>query len=151
MLGALEWMNQASHEQAAVDWNRSIEEFEILRQGASKDNHQTKVDWYTEHRAVLCDALSEQLTGAMAKQKPNPKPPGSWDPDNNITGENSPGPIPPAKNEESADLYQDLLGKVLWDRATADRLIEYERKTAPTADRNELIKRAIERWIRDNQ
>jgi len=41
--------------------------------------------------------------------------------------------------------------KVQWDRAIADRLIEFERKKAPTADRNEWIKRAIERWDRDNR
>ena len=49
------------------------------------------------------------------------------------------------------DSYQDLLTKVRLGRAIADQLIEYERKMASTADRDELITCAIERWLRDNQ
>lgn len=145
MLGALEWRNEVSHRQAVVDWTSSIEEFEILRRWASKDNHQAKMEWYTEHRAILSDALSERLAGHKTK------PPRSSDSDDNTPGPNGPKPPPATSDDKRNDLYQDLLSKVLWDRARADRLIEFERKKAPTADRNELIKRAIERWIRDNQ
>jgi hypothetical protein len=48
-------------------------------------------------------------------------------------------------------LYQDLLSKVRGDAATAERLIEYERERAPNASREELIRRAIERWEDDNR
>ena len=47
--------------------------------------------------------------------------------------------------------YQELLYRTGRDQAMAERLIGLERKRAPTADRNELIHRAVERWIRDNQ
>jgi hypothetical protein len=74
ILGAVEWMNETSHAQADADWTRSLEEFEKLRQWASRDNHQTKREWYTEHRAILYDALLE-------KRRQNPKPANSSDPD----------------------------------------------------------------------
>ena len=151
MLGAVEWMNEPSREQAIVDWNRSIEEFEILRQWASKDNNQTKQDWYTEHRAILNEALSDRLAGAKTKYEQNPKPSRPSDPDSNIPEENGPTPSPSTSNSQNADPYQELLIKVGWDRDIADRLIEYERKKAPSVDRNELIRRSIEHGIRDNQ
>lgn len=47
--------------------------------------------------------------------------------------------------------YQDLLTKARFDEALADRLIAYERELAPNASRYYLIKRAIERWERDNR
>lgn len=145
MLGALEWKIDRSHTQAVADWNRSIEEFEILRQWASRDHHQTKIDWYTEHRAILCEALSDRLHG------PATKPPEESQPDGHASHEGGLPQAPSTPDVKQADLYQELLGKVLWDRATADRLIEFERKKSPSADRNELIKRAIERWVRDNR
>lgn len=47
-------------------------------------------------------------------------------------------------------LYDNLLLKVRGDRSTAERLIDYERTRAPGLDREEYIKRAIERWEHDN-
>jgi hypothetical protein len=47
-------------------------------------------------------------------------------------------------------LYQDLLRKVRFNGSAADRLIEYERKQDPQANRLKLIQSAIERWERDN-
>jgi len=151
MLGAVEWMSEPSHDQAVADWTRSIEEFENLRQWASRDNNQTKREWYTEHRAILYDALVERLAGGKTKHEQNPKPPRPSDRDSNTPEGNAPKPPPSASKDKKTDLDQDLLSKVGWDRAIADRLIEFERKKAPTTDRNELIRRAIERWIRDNQ
>ncbi len=151
MLGAVEWMNETSHEQAIVDWNRSIEEFEILRQWASKDNNQTKQDWYTEHRTILNAALSDRLSGARTNYEQNPNPSRPSESDSNLPEEDGPTPSPSMSNSQNADPYQELLIKVGWDRGIADRLIEFERKKAPTADRNELIRRAIDRWLRDNQ
>lgn len=144
MLGAIEWLNERSRNQADADWTRSIEEFENLRSWASRDNNQTKRDWYTEHRAILYHALLEQ-------RRRNPNPPNPADPGSNFPEEDRPNPQPSAPNAKKTYTYEDLLIKVRWDRAIADRLIEFERKKAPTADRNELIKRAIERWLRDNQ
>lgn len=48
-------------------------------------------------------------------------------------------------------LYQDLLRKVRFNGAIADRLIEYERKQDPDSPRFKLIQNAIERWERDNR
>jgi len=48
-------------------------------------------------------------------------------------------------------LYQDLLRKVRFNGSIADRLIDYERKQDPQADRLKLIQNAIERWERDNR
>lgn len=59
-------------------------------------------------------------------------------------------PSTPPVSPEEEDLYQDLLTKVHGDVETAERLIENERKRTPRADRIEWIRRAIERWLRDN-
>jgi hypothetical protein len=48
-------------------------------------------------------------------------------------------------------LYQDLLRKSRFNGSIADRLIEYERKQDPQANRLKLIQNAIERWERDNR
>jgi hypothetical protein len=56
---------------------------------------------------------------------------------------------PPSLGERQ--LYDDLLLKVRGDRPTAERLIDYERTRTPSLDREEYIKRAIERWERDNR
>jgi hypothetical protein len=77
MLGAVEWMNKLSLAQADADWTRSIEEFEKLRQWASRDNNLTKREWYTEHRAILYDALLDQRRGNLKRSKP-------WNPDSGI-------------------------------------------------------------------
>jgi len=141
MLGALEWMNNLSRKQAEQDWRRCIQEFENLKLMASRDNQQTKIDWYTEREAIIHAAVLE-------KSHANPR---SQNPDRNIpegTAQDIPLSTP---DEDQKDLYHELLIKVRWDRAMADRLIEFERKKAPKVDRDELIRRAIERWIRDNQ
>jgi len=51
----------------------------------------------------------------------------------------------------SEALYRNLLTKVGGDVDTAERLIDYERKRAPNAGRDELVKRAIESWELDNR
>jgi hypothetical protein len=48
-------------------------------------------------------------------------------------------------------LYQDLLRKVRFNGSIADRLIDFERKQDPQANRLKLIQNAIERWERDNR
>lgn len=52
---------------------------------------------------------------------------------------------------DQAALYNDLLQKVGGDRATVDRLIEFERARAPQSTRRGWIQNAIQRWERDNQ
>jgi hypothetical protein len=47
-------------------------------------------------------------------------------------------------------LLDNLLLKVRGDRATAERLIDYEQTRAPGLNRADYIKRAIERWEHDN-
>lgn len=146
MLGAMEWMKPPPHKQAITDWTRSMEEFESLQLWASRDNNQTKQEWYAKHHALLYAALWERLARIKTECKQNPKPESG----SSIPEGNRPKPPPSTPGNGAKDLYQDLLMKVRWDRAIADRLIELERKKAPAADRNELIKRAIERWLRDN-
>jgi hypothetical protein len=63
------------------------------------------------------------------------------------TGVPSTQPIPP----EEAELYQDLYVKTGRDADRVERLIEYERNLAPHAERIELLRRAIERWLKDNR
>lgn len=48
-------------------------------------------------------------------------------------------------------LYTELLSKVQFDRATAESLIAYEQKRAPTGTRFVWIQNAIDRWERDNR
>lgn len=53
--------------------------------------------------------------------------------------------------EAQTDTYQDLLEKVGHDHATAERLIDYERRRNPDASRSDWIRAAISRWQRDNR
>lgn len=50
-----------------------------------------------------------------------------------------------------AALYNDLLLKVAGDRRAAERLVEYERRQQPNANRMVWLQNAILRWERDNQ
>ena len=47
--------------------------------------------------------------------------------------------------------YNDLLQKVGGDRATVDRLIEFERAKAPQSTRRVWILNASQRWEQDNR
>lgn len=141
MLGALEWMERSSKHQAEVDWYCCMNEFEKLRGCADRDHQQEKEKWYAEHRDILRTALFE-------KRKLNPKPP---DVEQDATQPHGPTPSPATPDNEMTHLYNELLMKVRWDRAAADRRIEFERKKDPTADRNELIRRAIKHWFGQNQ
>jgi hypothetical protein len=50
-----------------------------------------------------------------------------------------------------AVLFNDLLFKVGGDRATVERLIDFERRRAPQANRTIWLQNAIKRWERDNK
>ena len=50
-----------------------------------------------------------------------------------------------------AELLNDLLAKVGGDRATAERLIEFERQKYPHGNRMVWIGNAINRWERNNR
>jgi predicted nucleic acid-binding Zn-ribbon protein len=50
-----------------------------------------------------------------------------------------------------AELFTDLVDKVRGDRATAERLVEYERQKLPQGNRFKWIQNAIQRWERDNK
>ncbi len=52
---------------------------------------------------------------------------------------------------QQARLYASLLRKVGGNQATADRLIELERRRLPNTDRLTWLENAIRRWERDNQ
>jgi len=70
-------------------------------------------------------------------------------------------PIPPSDNAKSRQVvsappktdnpYLQLLIRVKYDQALAERLIAYERSLAPTAGMDELCWRAIARLERDNR
>jgi predicted nucleic acid-binding Zn-ribbon protein len=52
---------------------------------------------------------------------------------------------------DQAVLYNNLLQKVGGDRATVDRLIEFERARTPKSTRRTWIQNASQRWERDNR
>jgi len=52
---------------------------------------------------------------------------------------------------DASILYNNLLQKVGGDRATVDRLIEFEQARAPKSTRKVLLQNAIQRWEKDNQ
>ena len=52
---------------------------------------------------------------------------------------------------DASILYNDLLQKVGGDRATLERLIEFERARVPKSTRRGWIKSASQRWERDNK
>lgn len=52
---------------------------------------------------------------------------------------------------DQASLFNDLLLKVGGDRNAAERLVDYERKQLPTANRSIWLRNALQRWERDNQ
>ena len=52
---------------------------------------------------------------------------------------------------DASILYNDLLQKVGGDRATVDRLIEFEQAQTPQSTRRGWIQSAIQRWERDNR
>jgi hypothetical protein len=141
MLGSVEWMQTSCHNQAAADWKRCIEEFDILRRWADRDNLSKKVAWYTQHSEILHAALLERR-----QQDPRPA-----DPVSDFPEESGPHTPPSTPGSQNTNQYPDLLAMCRGDQEMAKRLIAFERRSAPTADRNELIQRAIERWIRDNQ
>lgn len=88
MLGAVEWIDGLSRNQADADWTRCIAEFEQLRQWAEWDNQSTKKEWYAERCAILNDALLDQrrqkssaatasASAADIPEDPSPQPPPS--------------------------------------------------------------------------
>ena len=50
-----------------------------------------------------------------------------------------------------AILFDDLLRKVGGDRATVERLIDYERQKRPQATRLTCLQNAIQRWEQENR
>ena len=50
-----------------------------------------------------------------------------------------------------AELFNNLLRKVGGDRATAERLIDFERGQTPKGNRTVWIQRAITNWEKDNR
>ena len=140
MLGAVEWTYKLSWKQAYADWRRCIDEFEELRCWADRDNLMDKEAWYTEHHDLLVSALREHV-----------QPPKKPMQETSTSREKRPEPPAPSSTGKKRYSYQDLLYRAGGDQAMAERLIGSESKRAATADRNELIHRAVERWIRDNQ
>jgi hypothetical protein len=106
---------------------------------AERGDLEEKERWYAKRCDLLRAALLERVEPENASE------PGQSSPGGNLPG------TPPSPNPGKTDIYEELLAKVEWDRGIADRLIEYERKKAPAADRNELLRRAILRLKRDSR
>jgi predicted nucleic acid-binding Zn-ribbon protein len=51
---------------------------------------------------------------------------------------------------DASILYNDLLQKVGGDRSAVDRLVEFEKASAPKSTRRAWIQSALQRWERDN-
>ncbi|HEX5808494.1 MAG TPA: hypothetical protein VFY25_07490, partial [Anaerolineales bacterium] len=151
MLGAVEWLNPETRSQAGIDWIRAVEEFRELMLQADRRNDQLGRQWYAERIALLEAALAERLPGG----RPQGRKPGSLNPPapGPTPAPNDDGPIPnpPPSSEPEISPYENLLRMVGRDAATAERLIEYERRSAPNASRDELIQRAIERLLQDRR
>jgi predicted nucleic acid-binding Zn-ribbon protein len=52
---------------------------------------------------------------------------------------------------DASILYNDLLQKVGGDRSAVDRLVEFEKVSAPKSTRRAWIQSALQRWERDNR
>lgn len=52
---------------------------------------------------------------------------------------------------DQAALFNNLLRKVGGDRAVAERLVDFERKSLPNANRIIWLQNAIQRWEQDNE
>lgn len=86
-------------------------------------------------------------TSGGGAPRPSPKSGSGRNKSRATAGVSSMPPVPAGE----AELYQDLYTKTGRDADRVERLIEYERNLSPHADRAELLRRAIERWLRDNQ
>jgi hypothetical protein len=86
-------------------------------------------------------------TSEAGAPRPSPRSGSAHKYNEATSGVPSTPPVPPRE----AELYQDLYTKTGRDANRVDRLIEHERQNAPHADRSELIRRAIERWLKDNR
>jgi tetratricopeptide (TPR) repeat protein len=133
IVGAVEWMYEPTHNHAIVDWTRSVEEFEDLRVCASRDNNQTKREWYTQHRAILHTALSDRLRLPPARDR------------NQGQFQSPPHGTPPGV----PNMYQYLMFLAEGDSELAKRLIEIQRQRFPHDHPNRLIARAIDYLLSD--
>jgi hypothetical protein len=172
MLGAIEWMDESTINNAHTDWMRCIAQMEELRLQSDKDNNQDRKKWYADHRTILRRALLDRLpnpgpsrrssgpTGS-ATPPPAPTPPAGT---NGPAGSSSGGAAASSGQESQqtvaavaepkineADRYKELLSLVGHEELLAERLIEFERRTVPDSARRELIERAIERLLRDRK
>ena len=151
MLGAVEWLHPDLRSQAVIDWRRCLEEFRNLMLQADYANNQDGRQWYAERITLLEAALLERMLGSGPQgnkpRRPDPPPagPGTPPPDD------SPSPSTPPSGGQDRYSYENLLSTVRGERAVAERLIELERRKAPNASRDELIRRAIERWEDNNR
>lgn len=172
MLGAIEWMDETTRNNANADWMRCIAQMEELRLKADRDNDQNRKKWYADRRTFLRRALMDRLPsagpphrnqGPTASAPPQPEPVAPSGPNGRtdstsreaatIAAQESHQTVTAVAEPEhgQADRYIELLNMVGHDAQVAERLIELARRSAPSAARHELIERAIERLLRDRQ
>lgn len=132
MLGAMYWQDDCDRLQAINEWKRCVKELAALRLQADREDRQTRAEWYADQHAMLQAALAARVSQTLGGRG----------------GPNRPSQQRPRRGPQLPDRYSYLVLLVQGDRATADRLIEYERRNAPDCDRAELIERAIDRLLR---
>ncbi len=91
---------------------------------------------------LLGPKSSPPLKRVPVKSKPAARPPRPV---------SRPAPLTPQQKSRADSLYRLLTTRVMGDEATANRLIEYERKCKPTANLLVWIQDANDRWEHDNR
>ncbi|MDQ2690918.1 MAG: hypothetical protein M3Y68_02680, partial [Chloroflexota bacterium] len=151
LLGAVQCWGRGQGVDAVANWEKGIEGFTRLARTADQANQATRKRWYRDRIVYMKGALQANLKERRAGERRESTPPDTKDARADAPhSPQSPGTAP-ASGQDGEELFQNLLSKVGGERLTAERLIEYERRHAPNASREELIRRAIERWEDDNR
>ena len=173
MLGAVQFWSRSQRVEALSNWEKGINGFTKLARQADQNNRGTQKRWYRDRIVYMKGALRARIAEFSSGDAPDmdfpeggpPGPLGPPSPQPSRAHQHPPAPGPghapqhgaspepttPPSRGPQTDLYQNLLNKVGGDAATAERLINLERRNAPNASRDDLITRAIERWEHDNR
>lgn len=149
LLGAVQFWAGSSRAEAVTNWEKGIEGFTRLARTADQNNQATRKRWYRDRIVYMKGALKGKLA-----ERPSGEQTDSTPPEDGYSGaddHHSPQPRGPDQRQNGLDVYQNLLGKARGDAALVERLIRLEQQRAPNLSRDELIRRAIERWERDNR
>jgi hypothetical protein len=159
MLGAVQFWSGDQIADAIKNWDMSLEGMRKLAQRADQNNKASQKRWYRDRIVYMSGALKgkikEHFSGTSKDYRTTDEQGGRGDipatPQSQAPGSEPSQPRPHGPQATQTDRYQYLVLLVQGDSATAERLIEYERTIAPSADRSEWIERAIERLLRQRQ